>query len=75
MPTGSVRALALFIILAIDAYMWATGKPIDEFQRSVTLVVMTYYFASRPAGTTEEPQKQYPPGTDLLEEARKQLGE
>lgn len=71
-PNRTVRALALFAIIAIDGYMWIMQIAIDDFQKSISLLILTFYFADPRKESVDEEK---PPPKDLLAEARQHLGE
>lgn len=50
LPEGSVRALLAVGALATAAYMWVTGQPMPEEQKTLVTVAVTYYFAARSSG-------------------------
>lgn len=61
-PEGSVRAMLALGTLSAAVYMWVTGHEVGDFQKMITTMAVTYYFAAR-QGTTTPPVT--PPSIDL----------
>lgn len=53
LPEGSVRAILAVGALATAAYMWVSGEPMPEEQKTLVTVAVTYYFAARGASEAE----------------------
>lgn len=72
-PEGSVRAILALGALAAAAYMWVQGMEVSDFQKTITTVAVTYYFAARPGEKKQEAQ-QAPvnlDAVDLMQQVRK----